>query len=93
MTVQDVENRYASGLYTKRPLTIVRGQGARLWDSDGNTYPLAYALTLQARAGRWEVAALDDAPALGPSSTPSAVPSTPTTSDDSATASPSPSAS
>jgi hypothetical protein len=62
-------------------------------DSDGNTFPLAYALTLQARAGRWEVSALNDAPALGPSSTPSAVPSTATTSDDSATASPSPSVS
>lgn len=63
-------------------------------DSDGNTFPLAYALTLQARAGRWEIAALDDAPALGPSSTPSAVAGTPsTTSGESATASPSPSVS
>lgn len=38
MTVRDIEDRYTSGLYTKRPLTIVRGQGARLWDSDGHTY-------------------------------------------------------
>ncbi|MCC6190093.1 MAG: aspartate aminotransferase family protein [Anaerolineales bacterium] len=38
MTVRDVEDRYTSGLYTKRPLTIVRGQGARLWDSDGQPY-------------------------------------------------------
>ncbi|MEU0111932.1 conjugal transfer protein [Streptomyces sp. NPDC006251] len=63
-------------------------------DSDGNTFPLTYALTLQARAGRWEISALDDAPALGPSSTPSAVAGTPSPdSDDSATDSPSPSVS
>lgn len=63
-------------------------------DSDGNVFPLAYALTLQARAGRWEVSALDDAPELGPSSAPSAVPSAPSaTGGNSATASPSPSVS
>ncbi len=38
MTLQDTENLYTSGLYTKRPIAIVRGQGARLWDSDGREY-------------------------------------------------------
>jgi acetylornithine/LysW-gamma-L-lysine aminotransferase len=36
--VQEIEDQYTSGLYTKRPLAIVRGQGARLWDADGNEY-------------------------------------------------------
>jgi LysW-gamma-L-lysine/LysW-L-ornithine aminotransferase len=34
----DLENQYTSGLYSKRPVAIVRGQGARLWDSDGREY-------------------------------------------------------
>jgi LysW-gamma-L-lysine/LysW-L-ornithine aminotransferase len=38
MTIQDLESLHTSGLYTKRPLAIVRGEGARLWDSDGNVY-------------------------------------------------------
>lgn len=38
MTIQDLENQYTSGLYTKRPIAIVRGQGAHLWDSDENEY-------------------------------------------------------
>lgn len=38
MSVQDLESTYTSGLYTKRPMAIVRGCGARLWDSDGNEY-------------------------------------------------------
>jgi acetylornithine/LysW-gamma-L-lysine aminotransferase len=38
MTIQDLETQYTSGLYTKRPIAIVRGQGARLWDSDGREY-------------------------------------------------------
>ncbi len=38
MDIIEVENRYTSGLYTKRPLAIVRGQGARLWDSEGREY-------------------------------------------------------
>jgi len=33
-----LEDRHTSGLYTKRPVVIVRGSGARLWDSDGNEY-------------------------------------------------------
>ena len=38
MTIQEQESQYASGLYTKRPIAIVRGEGARLWDSDGKQY-------------------------------------------------------
>lgn len=36
-TIQ-TENEHTSGVYAKRQLTIVRGEGARLWDSDGNQY-------------------------------------------------------
>jgi acetylornithine/LysW-gamma-L-lysine aminotransferase len=38
MNIQEIESQYTSGLYTKRPVAIVRGEGARLWDSDGNEY-------------------------------------------------------
>lgn len=33
-----LESTHTSGVYPKRPLAIVRGQGARLWDADGNEY-------------------------------------------------------
>ena len=33
-----LEDQYTSGLYTKRPLAIVRGSGAHLWDSEGSEY-------------------------------------------------------
>ncbi len=36
--IQALEDQYTSGLYTKRPVVIVRGQGARLWDADGKEY-------------------------------------------------------
>src|SRR5919108_5478461 len=32
------ESKYTSGVYSKRPIAIVRGVGARLWDSDGKEY-------------------------------------------------------
>lgn len=41
MTAEEImalEERYDSGLYPKRPLAIVRGEGARLWDADGREY-------------------------------------------------------
>jgi acetylornithine/LysW-gamma-L-lysine aminotransferase len=38
MSIQERESQYTSGLYTKRPIAIVRGEGARLWDSDGKEY-------------------------------------------------------
>lgn len=37
-SVQDVEDRHTSGAYSKRPLSIVRGQGCRVWDEAGNAY-------------------------------------------------------
>jgi [amino-group carrier protein]-gamma-(L-lysyl/L-ornithyl)-L-glutamate aminotransferase len=33
-----IESAHASGLYTKQPLTFVRGQGATLWDDQGQAY-------------------------------------------------------
>ena len=33
-----IENQHTSGLYTKQPIIIVRGQGASLWDINGNEY-------------------------------------------------------
>lgn len=63
-------------------------------DQDGRTFPLSYALTLTSRAGRWEVASLDDAPALKPGSKPSAAPTnTPGPDSEDAAASPTPSSS
>jgi acetylornithine/LysW-gamma-L-lysine aminotransferase len=38
MTIQEREDRHTSGLYQKRPLAIVRGEGATVWDADGNEY-------------------------------------------------------
>ena len=41
MTVDEiiaVEGRYDSDLYPKRPMVVVRGEGARLWDADGRVY-------------------------------------------------------
>jgi acetylornithine/LysW-gamma-L-lysine aminotransferase len=37
-TIKSLEDRYTSGVYTKRPVAIVRGLGAHLWDSDGKEY-------------------------------------------------------
>ena len=33
-----LESAHTSGVYPKRPLAIVRGKGARLWDAEGNEY-------------------------------------------------------
>jgi len=33
-----LESAHTSGVYPKRPLAIVRGQGARVWDADGQEY-------------------------------------------------------
>ncbi|WP_331752005.1 conjugal transfer protein [Streptomyces sp. NBC_00829] len=43
-------------------------------DQAGSPVSLSYALTLKSRAGRWEVASVDDAPAIRASSAPSAAP-------------------
>ena len=37
-TIQSIENLHTSGVYAKRDLTIVRGEGATLWDEQGNAY-------------------------------------------------------
>ncbi len=34
----DLENTYTSGVYSKRPVVIVRGYGALLWDEEGREY-------------------------------------------------------
>ena len=36
--IQDIEERYSTGVYAKRGVTIVRGEGCRLWDADGAEY-------------------------------------------------------
>jgi acetylornithine/LysW-gamma-L-lysine aminotransferase len=38
MNIVEIENKYASGVYAKKTLVIVRGQGASLFDADGNEY-------------------------------------------------------
>jgi LysW-gamma-L-lysine/LysW-L-ornithine aminotransferase len=38
MDIIEIESRHTSGLYAKQPIAIVRGQGATLWDADGNAY-------------------------------------------------------
>lgn len=37
-TIIETEDSYTSGVYSKRPVVIVRGQGALLWDEDGRAY-------------------------------------------------------
>ena len=37
-TSQEIETRYSTGVYNKRDLTIVRGAGTRLWDTEGKEY-------------------------------------------------------
>lgn len=33
-----LEDRHNSGVYNKQPLVLVRGEGARVWDADGQEY-------------------------------------------------------
>jgi len=37
-TLMALEARHTSGVYPKRPLVIVRGAGARVWDAEGREY-------------------------------------------------------
>ena len=37
-TLIELEDRHTSGVYTKRPLVIVRGEGSKLWDAQGQQY-------------------------------------------------------
>ena len=36
--LMELEDSHTSGVYTKRPLVIVRGEGAKLWDAQGRAY-------------------------------------------------------
>jgi acetylornithine/N-succinyldiaminopimelate aminotransferase len=36
--LQELESRYAIPTYARSPVQFVRGEGVRLWDSDGNEY-------------------------------------------------------
>src|SRR5581483_9126787 len=38
MTDMELEHTFTSGVYNKRPVSIVRGEGALLWDADGREY-------------------------------------------------------
>src|SRR5258708_28186113 len=38
MNTRQLEDAHTSGVYPKRPLTIVRGEGAILYDDAGNRY-------------------------------------------------------
>ncbi len=38
MSIIDIESKYTSGVTSKRPLAIVRGKGARVWDENGREY-------------------------------------------------------
>lgn len=38
MTIQQLEDQFTSGVYSKRPIALVRGAGAHVWDSDGVEY-------------------------------------------------------
>ncbi len=37
-TIIDLENMYSTGVYSKRPVVIVRGNGALVWDAEGREY-------------------------------------------------------
>jgi acetylornithine/LysW-gamma-L-lysine aminotransferase len=36
--IQTTEEQFTSGAYSKRPLTLVRGNGVTVWDDQGNAY-------------------------------------------------------
>ena len=38
MNAKELEERFALGIYSRREITIVRGEGALLWDDAGNEY-------------------------------------------------------
>ena len=38
MNIFEIENQHTSGMYSKRPIAIVRGKDAHLWDSEGREY-------------------------------------------------------
>ncbi len=34
----EIEEKYSAGVYSKRPVVIVKGKGSRVWDSNGREY-------------------------------------------------------
>ena len=38
ISYQELEEQHQSGVYGKRPLTLVRGAGTTLWDEAGRAY-------------------------------------------------------
>ena len=36
--LRDLESRYAMPTYARNPVEFVRGEGSRMWDSDGKEY-------------------------------------------------------
>lgn len=57
--IQRREDSHTSGLYQKRALTIVRGEGARLWDADGHEYIDCVGGQGSANVGHGNVAVAD----------------------------------
>ena len=37
-SIREIEDQHGAGTYYKRPIVIVRGQGAHLWDESGREY-------------------------------------------------------
>lgn len=38
MNVKEIEDKYSTGVYPKRPIQLVKGKGAKLFDSEGKEY-------------------------------------------------------
>ncbi|MBI5956400.1 MAG: aspartate aminotransferase family protein, partial [Chloroflexi bacterium] len=37
-TWRELEARYMMNTYARQPVVLVKGQGCRVWDEDGNAY-------------------------------------------------------
>lgn len=37
-SILEIEDRHASGVYSKKPIVLVRGRGTRVWDIEGREY-------------------------------------------------------
>ena len=49
--LQELESRWVMQTYPRMPVEFVRGEGARLWDSDGKEY-LDFLAGISVRNGR-----------------------------------------
>jgi len=36
--MMEIEEKYSAGIYSKRPIIIVKGKGSRVWDIEGREY-------------------------------------------------------